>query len=393
MDEESNLIMKGIKWTTLEGARTLVQQGYATTDDFLTFVGYCGWDADQLRDELEQGNWYMVAADSETVLDELRKNDASDEILDAGLESWSLLMKMIGREDEIDDANEGFDDLMLKEWTRERCLFPPEDEGDDIIDKFISKATGAQSFGSDEIGVGSVLRSTAAAYNPFLLSDQEYHKCTLLIIQDDDQMSVGVILNLPTSSLVEIEFENTKSGLKSGFKLPERYGGRFSDDGDEDVLLWFHCNEDLKDENIGSPLGPKTSPIWAVTSDDAANAIATGKARAEDFIVSSGLSVWEKAPGGIAGGIKGDVNNNLFEIIDPDNVESVWDILVQQEAMSEETMDENLSLIDLAWTEGESGDDDGQEVSSAKVYNSEVTIAELADTALRKWVTTFLLDN
>ena len=37
----------------------------------------------------------MVAADSRTVFEELKKNDDSEGILDAGLESWSLLMRMI----------------------------------------------------------------------------------------------------------------------------------------------------------------------------------------------------------------------------------------------------------------------------------------------------------
>ena len=72
-----------------------MQSKKAIASDFLTFIGYCGWEIGQLREELETESWFMVAADSKTVLDELKKNDASEEILDAGVESWSLLMKRI----------------------------------------------------------------------------------------------------------------------------------------------------------------------------------------------------------------------------------------------------------------------------------------------------------
>lgn len=380
---------RNFKTTSLENARKLVQSKKAIASDFLTFIGYCGWEIGQLREELETESWFMVAADSKTVLDELKKNDASEEILDAGVESWSLLMKMIGEEDGNDDVSEQFEDLMLREWTKERLLYPSsEEEGEEQIDKFISKATSSSSFGS-EIGVGSVLRSTASnTYNPFLLSDQEYHKCILLILQDDEEMSVGVILNMPTSTEISLEL-----GGKKSFNIPERYGGRFADASDQDVLLWFHCNDILKDEGIGEPLGLYESGIWSVQPDDAASAIAAGNARAEDFIVVSGISVWEKAPGGLTGGIRGEVNNNLFEVVGNEIVDSAWDALLQQELMSEETLDENLSLIELAWSECSSEDESIAEAPPTKVYNSNVTVAELADKALRKWVSAFMLST
>jgi len=394
-DEESEIIMKGIKWTTLEGARSLVQKGIAEAHDFLTFIGYCGWDAGQLREELDQESWYMVAADSRTVLEELQKNDASEGILDAGLESWSLLMRMIGRQDEIDDtAEDDFNDLMLKEWTKERLLFPTDGEGDEVISEFLSKASGSNSFGS-EIGVGSVLRSTASAhYNPFLLSDQEYHKCILLVVQEDDEMSVGVLLNLPTATTIQFDFANERTGAGNAYKLPERYGGRFSDASDEEVLLWFHCNESLKDKGIGEPLGMDLSSVWNVSPDDAANAIVAGQARAEDFLVVSGISVWEKAPGGIAGGIRGEVNNNLFEVVPTEEIGSVFDSLLQQEPMTREALEENIAFISLAWSEAQSVEyEDHDNAPPTKVYKSNTTMSDLADTALKRWISAFLLES
>lgn len=377
--------------SSLEHARELVRDGHAKATDFLTFIGYCGWNAGQLREELDNKSWYMVAADSKTVLDELKKNDASKELYDAGVDSWSTLMNMIGEDYKNDDGS--FDDLMLREWTQERLLYPSEIDGEEQIDKFMSGAASSDSFGS-EIGVGSVLRSSSLnSHNPFLLSDQEYHKSILLIIQDDDEMSIGVILNMPTSTFITIEFENEIQGTKKIVQIPERYGGRFSDGIDEDTLLWFHCNDILKEKSIGSPLGPDDAPIWNLSSDDASNAIATGEARAEDFLVVGGLSVWEKAPGGIAGGIRGEMNNNLFEVVDPKYVEDVWDALNQQEMTSPETIEENFSLIDLAWSECSSEDEIGSNTTSINVYNSDVTKDELADSALKRWMSAFMTDS
>jgi len=347
----------------------------------------------------------MVAADSKTLLEELKKNNESDDILDAGVESWRLLMSMIGKHEKVLDENDdSFEDLMLKEWTKERLLYPTEEEGDQLANQFISSAAGSKSFGAG-VRVGSVLRSSASLqYNPFLLSDQEYHKCILLMIQDDDDMSVGVILNLPSASTVSLEFTNERTGIQKSFMLPERYGGRFSEAGEEDMLLWLHCNDELKSKGMGNPLCESEYAIWSISADDAANVIATGQARAEDFIVVSGLSVWEKAPGGIAGGIQGELNNNLFEIVPPENISSIFDILLQQEPMSQETIDDNINYIDLAWSEAQPKDaaaaantttttSPSEFQQSTRIYKSDVTISHLADIALKRWITAFLLDN
>lgn len=398
-DQESNVVMKGIKWTSLEGARKIVQSGHASASDFLTFIGYCGWDAGQLVEELDKESWYMVAADSTTLLEELKKNNESDEILDAGLDSWRLLMSMIGKHKKIpDEKDDSFEDLMLKEWTKERLLYPTEEEGDQLANQFLSTATASKSFGT-EVRVGSVLRSSASLhYNPFLLSDQEYHKSILLMIQDDDDMSVGVILNMPSSSTVSLEFTNERTGVQKSFMIPERYGGRFSEAEEEEVMLWFHCNDELKSKGIGNPLDDTTEySIWSISPDDAANVIATGEATAEDFIVVSGLSVWEKAPGGIAGGIQGEVNNHLFEIVPPENIASIFDILLQQEPMKRETIDDNINYMDLAWSESLSKDPATRKPTglqqSTKIYKSDVTISDLADVALKRWISAFLLQD
>jgi hypothetical protein len=41
---------------------------------------------------------------------------------DAGLDTWELLMKMIGRQETSKETVNEFDDLMLKEWARRYLL-------------------------------------------------------------------------------------------------------------------------------------------------------------------------------------------------------------------------------------------------------------------------------
>ena len=88
-----------------------------------------------------------------------------------------------------------------------------------------------------------------------------------------------------------------------------------------------------------------------------------------------------------------DVRLKLQIVVGNEIVDSAWDALLQQELMSEETLDENLSLIELAWSECSSEDESIAEAPPTKVYNSNVTVAELADKALRKWVSAFMLST
>jgi hypothetical protein len=64
----------------------------------------------------------MVATDSQTLLKELARQASEADPRDEGLDTWELLLKMIGREDTAKETVGDFDDLMLKEWTRKYLL-------------------------------------------------------------------------------------------------------------------------------------------------------------------------------------------------------------------------------------------------------------------------------
>ena len=96
--------------------------------------------------ELERKSWYMVATDSGTLLKELSRQSAISDPRDAGLDTWSLLMNMIGRGETAEESKGDFDDLMLKEWARDKLL-----EGEDV---------------DDDYGAGAGFRITPAAAPP-----------------------------------------------------------------------------------------------------------------------------------------------------------------------------------------------------------------------------------
>jgi hypothetical protein len=102
------------KYTTFANAKALVKKGVATVKDFWLFAGYAGWGPLQLSGELDRKSWYMCATDSQTLLKELARQSSGVDPRDAGLETWELLMNMIGRGETAKKVNGKFDDLMLK---------------------------------------------------------------------------------------------------------------------------------------------------------------------------------------------------------------------------------------------------------------------------------------
>lgn len=381
-DEVSETVMKDIKITNLNGARKLVTDGLASPQDFHTFIGHCGWENGQLQDELQNELWYVVATDSSTVLDELKKNDDSSEF-SVGIESWKFLMNMIGRHNETSVDDDGFDDKMLREWTRMRLNFS-SDHDEENLEQNSSSFTS-----SSDIKAGTVLRATSSKSNPFLLQDQEYYKSILLVIQEDDSISVCVILNLPTSSSIEIEIADDEDSEDNrvGFDMLERYGGRFNDisSNEDSNLIFLHCNDELKADKIGHPVGKGNSEVWSIGTEEVVKAIAEGKARPEDFLVISGLSVWEKAPGGVAGGIEAELNKGLFEIVDNADVPDIFDLLTEQKPMTLESLEENLELIHSAWI------DAGPTIEEEGIELSPGTNDSLMNLAFERWIKAFLM--
>ena len=413
-------VMNDIQWTTFENAKRLVKVGAAQPSEFWVFCGYAGWGPQQLMGELDRKSWYMVATDSQTLLQELARLSTGADPRDAGLDTWDLLMGMIGRKQTAKEYTGGFDDLMLKEWARKHLLSKEAGGGGamiqkvppagvpsfmvtDSIDEFL-ESVSATGLG-EEIAAGCIVRASSAQRSPFLLDDQELHKSLILIISDDDNLTVGVILNRPAAKGIDMQIKDKTTGFSRTEVLPLRYGGQYAIRGTE-PLLWLHCNDSLKSARIGYEIGVGKNGVYKCTAEDVTSAIGGGIARPEDFIVVSGVSVWNK--GGVAGfarGMQDEVRLGKYEVIPSAKTAEVWRMLLMQDVLSKVNLAQNLAIAGKAWSRGgdvqRKGDveetpigglgENFDEEDDAMVFKSDVKVSDLSDKALRSWVATFLL--
>jgi len=405
----SKAVMKDIQWTTFENAKKLVKEGKAKPADFWLFAGYAGWGPQQLAGELDRKSWYMAATDSQTLLKELARQSKDADPLDAGLDVWELLMNMIGRGETADECSGDFDDLMLKEWSRKNLRSEEDEIGSEVAKDLLAKVTRLTT--GDAVMEGSLLRASSADRSPYLLSKQELHKSVVLVITDDDNMTVGVMLNRPVARGIELEITDKASMESQRVKVPLRFGGDYAIKGQE-PMLWLHCNPKLRSENIGSEIGPASTGIWKCSQEEATKAMAKGIAKPEDFIIVSGVSVWPKA-GALAQGLQGEVAEGNFEPISTTRVEDVWSSLTKQEVLTKLNFVKMIDVANEAWRAGGSDADVGgggeeeeklpgtttegigegydEEGDDSCVHKTTTKVSDLADTALRSWVASFLL--
>lgn len=403
----SKSVMKDIQWTTFENAKKLVKENKAKPDDFWLFGGYAGWGPQQLAGELDRKSWYMAATDSQTLLKELARQSKDADPLDAGLDVWELLMNMIGRGETAEECSGDFDDLMLKEWSRKN-LRSEEDEigtssrvAKDLLTKVTRLTTG------DAVMEGSILRASPADRSPYLLSNQQLHKSVVLVISDDENLTIGCMLNRPVARGVELEITDKATMKSKKVKVPLRFGGEYAVKGGE-TMLWLHANPKLRSENIGAEVGPASTGIWKCSQEEATRAMASGIAKPEDFIIISGVSVWPKA-GALAQGMQGEVTEGNFEPISKTCIEDVWSVLTKQEVLTKLNFVKELNVANEAWRAGGSdvavgaekdpsdtttqgvGEGYDEEGDDSCVHKTSTKVTDLADTALRSWIASFLL--
>ena len=409
-------VMKDIQWTSFENAKKLVHSGGARPEDFQVFCGYAGWGPGQLLSELDDHSWYMVAADSQTILKEMTMAAHSDP-RDAGLETWTMLMRMIGRGKMADEVNGIFDDLMLKEWSRHHLLSQEHGGGAGPQTRFLQKVADvvidvAGVFRKDPVNemmdrassaaqgqdmlVGDLVRAAPVEPPPFLLSDQELHKSVILILSDDEKYTVGAILNRPVARGMDLHTSRNAHTVN----VPLRFGGQYSIQ-DSEPLLWIHRSESLRARGVGHPVGPAETNIWKCSGEDVTMAISQGYANPEDFFVITGVSVWTKDNPSNVRGMQGEIERGQFEIIPPYKADAVWEALSRQKPLTPENLENNVDNGDAAWTHGCKDRSDilpsinqrsgNLDQADTYVFKSHVSVSKLADVALRNWVATFLL--
>ena len=411
--EVSLEVIPGLFYTTLDGARKLVADGDACISDFYSFGGYCAWRPGQLQ-LLEMGDdrdeWISVSMDKLSILDELDRlkegQKDSGGKLSTGVGMWDRLIGAVGRTEtatnRLSEKRLKFYDGMLNAWAEENLSYGSvEDLGGDAIATLLRLTTEEQP---TEIMPGMLVRSTlcnavaeADKENtpPFMLQDQELHRGTVLILEESETSTIGVILGLPLGGEVEI---------MDGVTLPLRYGGPIGtedtldsyDEDEKDVdegdpFTWIHWRDpSLPPAGVGTQLGK--SGICSLTDEEVISSLQSGKISGEEIVVLAGLCVWEKDESlGLQGGGMLEQIRSLgaFEVVcnsdgskaNSDKQNRLWQILQKQQVLTTETMGSNMSLTLEAW------DALGASGQNTKQTNKEA----LADAALQAWVSINLL--
>lgn len=362
-------ILKDISIVPWEIAQCLVEQEEATQEDFRLYCGYAKWRPGQLQSELERGDWLTVATDAESIWEIIGKESSNS----AGTDKWVQIINRIGKQSLISARNQKFQTDMLEQYVKLRLLRESQKQ---------TRNTHASN-----LAPGTLVRASA----PILLDEQVFHQSLVLILQNNENMIVGLILNRPYSTSVKI----------AGTRLPVRYGGRFGLDANDMPEFYLHYNhQKLQEAKVGEPISEeqKQSNFWKCTKEDADTAVEVGLAKSEDFLVVLGLSVWDKENMSSEDGEPSSMElDSYFSEVDEGSIGTIWKLLKVQEPLNKKNAAENLEAANTAWM---LSGDAGWMLSSSKQldrHSSDMETKEqqkvqsLAYSALDKWIRLFLL--
>jgi putative transcriptional regulator len=362
-------ILKDISIVPWEIAQYLVEQKKATQENFRLYCGYAKWEPSQLQNELERGDWLTVATDAESIWEIIGKESSNS----AGTDKWVQIINRIGKQSLMSARNQKFQTDMLEQYVRLRLL------------KESQKQT--RNTHASNLAPGTLVRASA----PILLDEQVFHQSLVLILQNNEKMIAGLILNRPYSTSVKI----------AGTRLPVRYGGRFGLDVNGMPEFYLHYNhQKLQEAKVGEPISEKQkqSNFWKCTKEDANTAVEVGLAKSEDFLVVLGLSVWDKEKISSKDGEPSSMElDSYFSEVDEGSIGTIWKLLKVQEPLNKKNAAENLEAANTAWM---LSGDAGWMLSSSKQldrHSSDMETKEqqkvqsLAYSALDKWIRLFLL--
>jgi len=277
----SDEILPNLWVTSHSGARSLIAAGEATCDKFFSFYGFSLWEQGMLQREVDRGSWYIVSMDSKSVLESLKNLRDENHPQGAGLHCWDDWTKRIGKhkEERVEESRGAFSDLMLKEWCQEMLCVADENDDDDDSNFDMFEALNDADFAPTP---GSLVQATSDP-TTYMLFDQLFHKSTMLLLKEEDDFSLGLILNLPT---IEAYSHTLPDG--TSIDIPIRYGGPLGHDNDDDDdldddgsaidmeganhIIWLHSNQQLRDIKVGQPISAQ-SPIWTCSQIQALNAM------------------------------------------------------------------------------------------------------------------------
>ena len=377
-------LLKDVEIMPWDIAQVLVEEKDQTIEDFRLYRGYTTWGPGRLEKELKQGDWFTVATDAESLWNVISQDSA----FATGTDKWVQLMNRIGKRSLISSVpNQKFQDDMLKQYMRLRLLEKSKQS-------LRRSSSGPEQSKINNSPIHKLVSGTLVrSYTPILLKEQVFHQSLVLILKNNDEMIVGVVLNRPYSTSVSI----------AGTTLPVRYGGRFELDDEGLPEIWLHCNhQTLQEARIGEPISEHGSDsiFWQCTRKDAETAVDVGLAKANDFLIVSGLSVWNKEQESNDGeGSSSFELDDHFCKVDESSIGTIWKLLKVQEPLNTKNAADNLEAANTAWML--SGDAGWMLSGSSKQFNArdssdmdtkeQQVVQSLAYSALDKWIRMYLL--
>mmetsp|Transcript_14373 Transcript_14373/g.21212 ORF Transcript_14373/g.21212 Transcript_14373/m.21212 type:complete len:632 (+) Transcript_14373:170-2065(+) len=345
-------ILPGLSIMKIDGARNLIETYYPNISESTTYSGHVTFNTFALQAELKAGIWTCLSVDSLTLRSTLTKQkqhntllqdlDHNKETLRDTLLRKARLSHRICNYDEANSRDHNFDRRMFEAWRKVHFTLNSEDNfqpeqvqetGDTNMD------AGGEDLNTSSFQSGDLLFSAASE---FLFYGQEFRKAFVLILQDDEDLTVGVLLSHPS----------TKTEPTLG--LPIRYGGNFgylveevAVDGDNETIeneLPPFCLHYLGDLVRGEPIGDF---FHKASINDAARAIEEGVASPEDFLVVQGMTVWPKGDRNCCG-LSGSFRK-IDPIVNPQVIWNAWKTLGSQEALSPLHMESNIDIARKAW--------------------------------------------
>ena len=431
----SDKVLPGIYVTSFSSAQDIIRAGNANPSDFWLFAGIFGVETTTFYSEMQnEGLWHIISADSGTVLEELnmlrceemeeldmKENcDIDADPRNAGLHTWEMLMQKIGLEKEAHESDDSFGDLMLREWATGALSFSVNEEQttsmimdpSSMLDEDVEfdleeydPASVMSSENEDTLSnqsqsagiIGVIVRASSAKRSPYLLSDQGFHKSLVLIVQDGDDFSEGIILNHVTSKSLQLDLGDKVIDLPIRYGGPATYYSEYDEDDEEEddedyelPTIFLHSSESLQEAGVGVPVGK--SRIYKCTKEEVINVFKLNIATVDDFMAVQGSSMWTKR--GEHTGIIGDVEAGFFELVPRPKVHDVFTTLQKQEILTEDTLESNLSRSRLAWNIASNvKEEDTSKKESITVFGTGVDVTKLADEAAMRWVKVNLLQE
>merc|ERR1712226_1203759 len=290
---------------SLAEAQQCMKDNRAVAADFLYISGYETFRTPELKEHLKKGHWRSITTDSYTLQKSLIP-DVWTAMLTITGSPPPETMKQLYSTDDVPVL-----DALLQEWTH-TCLYYWSPAAQDPN---LQRPPPPPM--NQPIQRGQLLRASSMDH-AFLFDHQEFHKSLVLVLEvrSGGDSAVAALLSYPT-----VDVEPTTG-------LPIRHGGN---DGDDEV----YCLHSLGQGDVRSS-GHIGNDFYRCSVKDMLDAISSGKAQREDFLVMKGY-------------VEFPLRGAALDVVPPDATPAIWQTLGHQRPLDPFVLEENIQIARHAW--------------------------------------------